>query len=121
MTKPISDTPRTDGWEYEQERNLAWQDNCRTLERELNSANQQIENQASIIRDSCTPINEREARLLGELTQLRQERDNLASLVYGAKPAVELFRIQSQGQKMWQDKWLNDCRDALCAINQTKG
>jgi len=34
---PVSNTPRTDKWEYEQECNyeVAWEDNCRQLEREL--------------------------------------------------------------------------------------
>lgn len=39
-TNSDTPTPRTDKWEYEQECNyeVAWEDNCRQLERELAEA-----------------------------------------------------------------------------------
>lgn len=40
---------------------------------ELNSLRAQLENQAGVIRDSCTPANEREQRMLNELTTLREK------------------------------------------------
>lgn len=46
-------------------------DFARELEQEIVQLQKQIENQASIIRESCLPANEREARLLGELAKAK--------------------------------------------------
>jgi hypothetical protein len=44
-TTPKIPTPRTDKWEYDQECNfdVPWEENCRTLERELHIAKLEIE------------------------------------------------------------------------------
>jgi hypothetical protein len=52
-------------------KDLVFADFARELERELTKLNEQLENQASIIRDRCTPVNERENRMLKELATLR--------------------------------------------------
>jgi len=44
---------------------------------ELAKLREQLENQASIIRDSCTPANEREVRMLRELASLREDKETV--------------------------------------------
>lgn len=46
---------------------------ARIIDKHFAPLNQQLENQASIIRDTATPANEREVRVLRELADLRAQ------------------------------------------------
>jgi hypothetical protein len=52
----------------------------RALNAALAMLREQLENQASIIRDSCTPVNVREERMLRELSSLRERLEYIRGL-----------------------------------------
>jgi hypothetical protein len=105
-------TPRTDKWEYEQECNyeVAWEDNCRQLERELGQAHDKIE---ELVETGLTQMDK--ARSFNhKLAEATKQRDALAEAL---SPFVTLNPLSKRVQEKWHGYVLN-AKQALAA---TKG